>query len=142
MLVTLLPIVTLVRQLQPENAEYPMLVTPLGIIVLLHPFISVFEYVSIKALQLSRLSYSGFPLSTTILVSPLQPLNAPSPMLVTLLGITMLVRPLQPENAELPMLVTLLGIVTLIRPLQPENALPPMLVTLLGIVTLVRPLQP
>ena len=35
------------------------------------------------------------------------------------MGIVTLVRPLQPENAESPMLVTLLGIVTLVRPLQP-----------------------
>ena len=37
--------------------------------------------------------------------------NAPSPMLVTLLGIVTLVRLVQPENAQSPMLVTLLGIV-------------------------------
>ena len=35
-----------------------------------------------------------------MLVSPVQPENAPSPMLVTLFGISMLVSPVQPENAE------------------------------------------
>ena len=39
-------------------------------------------------------------------------------MLVTLPGIDMLVRPLQPSNADSPMLVTPLPIVTLVSPLQ------------------------
>ena len=39
-------------------------------------------------------------------------------MLVTLSGIVILVRPLQPRNAYSPMLVTLSGIVMLVRPLQ------------------------
>ena len=39
------------------------------------------------------------------------------------------VRPLQPENAPSPMLVTLVGMVTEVRPLQPKNASSPMLVT-------------
>ena len=46
---------------------------------------------------------------------PLQPQNAPSPILVTLLGIVTLVRPLQPENAQSPILVTPFEIVTLVR---------------------------
>ena len=46
----------------------------------------------------------------------------------------MLVRPLQPEKAKSPMLMTLPGIVIFVRPLQPENALFPMLMTLFGIV--------
>jgi hypothetical protein len=37
MLVTLLGIVTLVRPVQPENAEDPMLVTLLGIVTLVRP---------------------------------------------------------------------------------------------------------
>ena len=43
-------------------------------------------------------------------------------MLVTELGMVMLVRPLQPQNASSPMLVTELPIVTLVRLVQPENA--------------------
>ena len=35
----------------------------------------------------------------------------------------MLVNPLHPENALSPMLVMLSGIVTLVKPLHPENAL-------------------
>ena len=61
---------------------------------------------------------------------------------VVLPSTIILVSPLQPENAESQMLVTLFGIVTLVSPLQPENALVSMLVTPLPIVTLVRPLQP
>ena len=52
-------------------------------------------------------------------------------------GMVMAVRPVQPLNAPNPMLVTLCGIVILVRPLQSLNALDPMLVTLSGIVTLV-----
>ena len=63
-------------------------------------------------------------------------------MLVTLSGMVMLVKPVQPEKAQSPMLVTLLPIVTLVNLVQPEKALSPMLVTLTGIVTLVNPVQP
>ena len=54
-----------------------------------------------------------------------------------LLGITTLVKP-HPQNAPSPMLVTLMGIVTLGRTAQLQNASVPMLVTLLPRVTLVR----
>ena len=40
----------------------------------------------------------------------------------TLSLIVMLVKPLQPSNAYSPMLVTLSGIVMLVKPLQSENA--------------------
>ena len=70
-----------------------------------------------------------------------QQLNAPSPMLVTLLGIVMLVSLSQSLNALSPMLVTLLGIVMFVSFSQPKNASFPMLVTLLGIVMLVRDLH-
>ena len=43
-------------------------------------------------------------------------------MLVTLSGIVMLVRPVQPEKARSPMLVTPSGMVTLERPVHQENA--------------------
>jgi hypothetical protein len=55
-------------------------------------------------------------------------------MLVTVSGITMLVKPVQRLNALLPILVTLSGITMLVKPAQPLNALPPMLVTLSGMV--------
>ena len=62
-----------------------------------------------------------------MLIKPLHPKNALSPMLVTLSGITILVKPLHPKNAYSPMLVTLSGIVMLFKPLHPENAQSPML---------------
>ena len=45
-------------------------------------------------------------------VKPLQPAKAPSPILVTELGIVTEVRPLQPKKAYSPILVTEFGIVT------------------------------
>ena len=72
-----------------------MLVTLLGIIVFLQPAISVLEDFSIIALQFSLLSYLVFPPATTMLVRAVQPEKAPSPMLVTLLGMVMLVKPVQ-----------------------------------------------
>ena len=127
MLVTLSGIITLVRFVQPENADPPIPRTPVRF-----------------KLPESESIYPTAQLSTNftpgiVAVSKreaLQPENAEDPMLVTLSGIAMLVSPLQPENAQSPMLVTLPGIVTLVSPLQPENALAPMFVTLSGIVTL------
>ena len=95
MLVTLLGIVMEVRLLQLWKAPSPMLVTLLGIIVFLQPAISVLDDVSIIALQ-SLLSYLVFSLATTMLVRPVQPPKAATPMLVTLLGMVMLVGPVHP----------------------------------------------
>ena len=50
-------------------------------------------------------------------------------MLVTLFGMVMLVSPLQPEKAESPMLVTLSGISMFVSLLQFANAEGPMLVS-------------
>ena len=68
--------VMLVKPLQLENAQSPILVTELGIIVFLHPLINVFVAVSIMALQFSRESYTELPLSTFMLVKPLHQPNA------------------------------------------------------------------
>ena len=95
--------VTLVKPLQPENELLPIVVTEFGIIVFLHPLINVFVAVSIMALQFSRESYIELPLSTFMLVKPLQPLNALMPIEVTELGMVALVKPLQYSNAQLPM---------------------------------------
>ena len=76
-----------------------MLVTLLGIIVFLQPATRALVAVSIIALQFSLLSYFALPPATTMLVTPEQPLNAPFPMLVTLLGIVMLVSPEHQLNA-------------------------------------------
>ena len=99
--VTLFGMVTEVSPLQYSKADSPMDVTLLGIIVFEHPFIKVLVAVSIMALQLSRESYFGLPLSTLIDVKPLQPKKALSPMDVTLLGMVRDVRPLQPEYLQL-----------------------------------------
>ena len=74
--VTELRMVTLVKPLHSSNAWLPILVTELGMIVFLQPLINVFVAVSIIALQFSRESYTELPLSTIMLVRPLQPRNA------------------------------------------------------------------
>ncbi len=82
----------------------------------------MFVAVSIIALQLFLESYTEFPLSTEMLVRPLQYGKIPLPMEVTLLGIMIEVRPLQPPKAEEPMDFTLLPKVAEVKPLQPEKA--------------------
>ena len=111
-----------------SNARSPILVTEFGIIVFVHPAISVLVFVSIIALQSFLESYVAFPFSIFIEVRLVQPAKTPLPMAVTLLGMVMEVRPVQWENAP-PMLVTLLGMVTEVRPEQSWNAEFPMLVT-------------
>ena len=87
MLVTLLGIVTEVKEEQPLKALPPILVTLLGIVVFLQPAMRVLVAVLIIALQFSRLSYVEFLLSTTMEVKEEQSPKAELPMLVTLLGI-------------------------------------------------------
>ena len=99
MLVTEFGMIMLFRPVHPEKALPPMLVTEFGIIVFMHPTTTVFVFVYIIALQLSRESNIVFPDSTIIVVSPKQPSNALYPISVTEFGIVMLVRPEQPENA-------------------------------------------
>ncbi len=95
-----------------------------------------------------------------ILVSPVHPKNASSPMLVTLFGIVIFVSPVHPMNAELAIPTVLALKATdvtevsqftthlstydtpfsfCIRFMQLENAEEPMLSTLFPIVTLVSP---
>ena len=115
MLVTEFGIVKEVRP-QPEKAPSPIVVTELGIIVFMHPAMSVLVSVSMIALQLLRESYFVLPLSTDIEVNPLQPAKAPLPMFVTVFCIVIDVRPLQPTKAPLPMLVTVFGITVFLQP--------------------------
>ena len=84
-----------------------MLTTPFGISVFLQPLISSLVPVCITALQLFLQSYTLFPSSTTMLLSPEQEENGFPPILIMLLGIIMLTSPLQPEKAALPIVVTL-----------------------------------
>ncbi len=62
-------------------------------------------------------------------------------MYFTLLGITMLVSPLHPEKALSPMLVTLSGMSMLVSSVQPAKAESPMLVTLpfVGMTLVLQP---
>ena len=118
MLVTLFGITMLVKLVQPWNAEFFMLVTlpSVGITLFLQPNSNVLLAVSIK--QLPALWYFVFPLATVMLVNPVQPKNAESPIVVTLDGSSMLVKPAQSWNANSPILVTLDGIVMLVKPVQ------------------------
>lgn len=68
MLVTELGMVIELRFEQLLNASCPILVTVFGMIVFLHPRISLFEAVSIRALQLLRLSNKVLLASTTMAV--------------------------------------------------------------------------
>lgn len=72
MLVTPSGIVKEVRPLNPLKDQLPIVVTLLGTTVVLHPAIKVLDDVSIIALQLSRESYTGLLLSTTIVVRLIQ----------------------------------------------------------------------
>ena len=98
-----------------------MLVTVLGMVVFLHPDISVFDDVSMIALQLFRESNLGFNESTVIEVRLVQPAKTSSSMVVTLLGMVIEVRQVQCMKAPPHMLVTLLGMVTEVRLVQPAK---------------------
>lgn len=77
------------------NALSPIMVTVLGIIVALHPEISLFVDVSMIALQPSLESYTALSGTTTMLTKLLQPENTPSRIEVTDLGIVTEVKSLQ-----------------------------------------------
>jgi len=64
-----------------------------------------------------------------MLVRPVQPLKANSPILVMLEGIVISSRLSQSLKAYRPMLVTLLGMIMLVRISQSSKAYRPMLVT-------------
>ena len=72
----------------------------------------------------------------------LHPAKAPSPMLMTVLGIVMVANELHPEKALLPMLATLSGIVTLVNELHPWKAWIPIVLTRRGIVVVRNELHP
>jgi hypothetical protein len=65
----------------------------LGMTVFWQPRTSTLSAVLMIALQLSRESYTVFPLSTAMEVRPLQPWKASSPMLVTELGMIVFLQP-------------------------------------------------
>ena len=100
------------KSFQPSVALY-LLIVPFGTynVALLKVFL----------LNVSYPILNGFVISE-ITVEIFAPANAPSPILVTLLGMVTEVRPEQSANAPPPMLVTLLGMVTEVRPEQNSNA--------------------
>lgn len=82
-----------------------MLVTLFGIVT--------FPLLVVPSISIPLTITNGF--SFCLFSNHFVPLNASSPMVVTLLGIVILVRFEQPLNAQLPMLVTLSGIITLVN---------------------------
>ena len=108
MLVTLFGMLMLVKPMQFRNAQSPMLVTSFGIVTSPEQ--------AVPSIKIPFTITSGF--SFCLLVNQGVPENAPSPMLVTLLGISMLVKLLHQENAFSPMHVTLPGIVMSVKLLQ------------------------
>ena len=119
MLVTLLGIVIDIKPVQPENVPPSMLVTPLGIVTEVKPVQpenarSLMRSPLVIVTVLSWLLLIWFAANAGIVaVSIGQPLNAFSPMLVTLSGIVIEVKPLQPENALSPMLFPLVIVTVL-----------------------------
>ena len=136
----LLPLSTTIeeRAEQPSKAQYPMLVTLLGMVT------EVREEQPPKAI---------IPILVTLLgmvteVREEQPLKAPYPILVTLLGMVVFLQPTTRVFVAVSIIAlqfsrlsyVLLPLSTTIaeRAEQPSKALFPILVTLLGIVTEVR----
>ena len=91
MFVTLFGIVTLVKPLQPENAELLMFVTPSSITT----FVILFDDPNTLLKPCLRTQSE-----IVTLIRPLQSENADHLMFVTLFGIVTLVRSLQSENAR------------------------------------------
>ena len=86
--VTLSGILMLVNPLHPANADMPMDVIELGIVVFIHPEINKLDAVSMIALQESRESKTSLPFSTLICKRVEQLLYALRPILLIELGIT------------------------------------------------------
>ena len=118
----------------------PIFVIPSGIIVFLQPCINLFVDVSIIALQLLRESYVVLLLSTVIDVRPSQPRKGWSLIDVTLYGMLIYIKP-QPLKAPSPIVVTPLGIVIDVRLEQLKKAPVPIDVTLSGMFIDVIPEQ-
>ena len=134
----------LVKPLQWENAQSPIEVTLLGIVMFVKP-------VQPQNAQLPiEVTLSGI----VIPVKPVQPKNASFPIEVTLSGMTYIPcfpcghiltfdlsllnkTPLFDENTVLFLLT-----VMFVKPVQFKNAEPPIEVTLSPMVTLVKPVQP
>ena len=106
MLVTELGISICVISAWLTNAPGPIVATVLGMTVFLQPIMSVLVAVSIRALQLSRESYTVFPASTSIDIKPTHPLYALEAILVTEDGMVIEARLEQSRKALLEIVVT------------------------------------
>ena len=111
MLVTLPGIVTLVRPVRPLNALFAILVTENVLPAVIVDGITTAPEYELAATETDSLSNTEYRIPFVVIyklallklaldyivtdVNPLQLLNAPLPMLVTLSGIVTLVRPLQ-----------------------------------------------
>ena len=128
MLVTLLPITTLVRPEQLLNAELPMLVTLLGIVTLVSPgqYSNAFSPTLVSVLGKSTFASAGqlsnahlpkevTPSGIVTSISPVR-LNVPCSMTVKDDGNSTLVRLLQRRKASLPMLLIVLGSIIEVKP--------------------------
>jgi len=133
---------TLVKPVHPSKAELPIEVTVLGIVTEVKPPAAKTRVVpSFVYTTLSTALYLLLPLSTVILVKPLQFSKAPSPIEVRLVGKFTLFKPLQSPKALSLIEVRLAGKLTLVKPVHPAKALKPIEVRLAGKVTLVIPVH-
>lgn len=130
------------KLIHSRKADCPMLVTPSGMTVFWHPKISVLLFVSINALQFSRLSYAVFPASTFIVSRPLHSPNARYPISTTPFGIINSFKLLQPLNALPCISVTSSGRLISFKLLQFSNAQAWIHLTPSGRLMLINPLQP
>ena len=109
----------LVSDEHPSNAQPPIDVTPLGILLVSSPATSL--PVDVSIIHPDSFLKCVFSVVMLILLMGIF-VNGLSLMLVTLLGIVMLVSDEHPLNAELPIDVTLSGIVMLVSDEHPLNA--------------------
>jgi hypothetical protein len=119
MLVTPVGMVTPVRPVQPEKASCPMLVTLAGMVTtpVAPGYATKVVLFLLYSMPPSEL-YAVLAVSTFIVARLAQPLKALTPMLVTLAGMDIPVRLLQLAKAPLSMLVTPAGMVIPVRLLQ------------------------
>ena len=104
---------TSVNPVQPENADFPIEVTELGIATEVKPLRPLNAYPGIV--------FTSFPIF--IVFRFVQLLNGDNPISAQFSALKFTsVKPVQPKNAQSPISVTELGIVTEVKPVQPENA--------------------
>ena len=105
-----------VRELQPENTSFPILVTLSGIITLVRELQFLKTFAGISVVQPYSMLHP-LPIGPAVFKLP-QKFKPNLPMLVTLAGIVIFAKELQAENTLFPILVMLSGITTLVRELQ------------------------